>query len=189
MDIRWFRSEDATEVTGCIVELQTYERTLDERVLPGEAVEGWYLDHLLKACAEQDGTLFVAEDGGRVVGFAAVQSRVPNEDVDESDYHFALISDVGVNESHRGQGIGRALIEACEAFARGSGRALAQDRRTGAEPSGPRPLRALRVRRPPGVAGEAPVGDVIAATGKAGAYGRSPLTAAGESYAPTSGAS
>ncbi len=51
---------------------------IDERVLPGEAVEDWYLDHLLKTCAEQDGTLFVAEDGGRVVGFAAVRSRVPN---------------------------------------------------------------------------------------------------------------
>ncbi len=94
MDIRRFRPEDGAEVTCCIVELQTCERTIDERVLPGEAVEDWYLDHLLKTCAEQDGTLFVAEDGGRVVGFAAVQSRVPNEDVDESDYHFALISDV-----------------------------------------------------------------------------------------------
>ncbi len=149
MEIRRFRPEDAAEVTGCIVELQDYERTIDERVLPGDAVEGWYLDHLLKTCEEQDGTLFVAEDGRQVVGFAAVQSQVPNEDVDESDYRFALISDLGVNETHRGEGIGRALIAACEAFAR--------------------PLRALRVRRPPGVAGKAPVGVVIAATGKAGA--------------------
>ncbi len=94
MDIRRFRPEDAAEVTCCIVELQTCERTIDERVLPGEAVEDWYLDHVLKTCAERDGTLFIAEDGGRVVGFAAVQSRVPNEDEDESDYHFALISDV-----------------------------------------------------------------------------------------------
>ncbi len=119
MVIRRFRPEDAAEVTGCIMQLQNYERTIDERVLPGEAVESWYLDHLLKTCTEQDGTLFVAEDGGQVVGFAAVQSKVPNEDLDESDYHFALISDLGVNESHRGQGIGRALIEACEAYARG----------------------------------------------------------------------
>jgi len=121
MDIRGFRPEDAAEVTGCIVRLQNHERTIDERVLPGDAVEDWYLDHLLKTCAEQDGTLFIAEVGGQVVGFAAVQSRVPNEDVDESDYLFALISDLGVNESHRGQGIGRALFESCEAFARDRG--------------------------------------------------------------------
>jgi len=118
MIIRRFRPEDAEQVTGCIVQLQNYERVIDARVLPGEAVEAWYIDHLCKSCADQDGTLFVAEDAGQVVGFAAVQSRVVNEDADESDYHFALISDLGVNESHRGRGIGRALIEACEAFAR-----------------------------------------------------------------------
>ena len=118
MEIRRYRPQDAPAVSRCIAELQDYERGIDERVLPGEAVEGWYLDHLLKACAEQDGSLFVAEEGGQVVGFAAVQSAVPNEDVDECDYRFALISDLGVNEAHRGRGIGRALIEACEAFAR-----------------------------------------------------------------------
>jgi GNAT superfamily N-acetyltransferase len=118
MEIRRFRPEDADQVTGCIVELQNYERRIDPRVLPGDAVEGWYLDHLLKTCAEQDGTLFVAEDDGRVVGFAAVQCKVANEDVDESAYDFALISDLGVNESHRGRGLGRALIAACEGFAR-----------------------------------------------------------------------
>jgi len=118
MVIRRFRSEDAAQVTRCIEQLQNYERLIDARVLPGEAVEGWYLDHLLRACADHDGTLFVAEDDGEVIGFAAVQSRVANEDADESDYYFALISDLGVNESHRGRGIGRALIEACEGFAR-----------------------------------------------------------------------
>jgi GNAT superfamily N-acetyltransferase len=121
MKIRAFRSEDGDQVTGCIVELQTYERAIDPRVLPGEAVAGWYLDHLLTLCREQEGAILVAEDGGRVVGFAAVQCKVPNEDTDEGDYEFALISDLGVNETHRGRGIGRALIAACEAFARDTG--------------------------------------------------------------------
>lgn len=121
MKIRRFRPEDAAGVAGCIVELQNYERAIDERVLPGEAVRGWYLDHLLEICAAQDGTLFVAEVEDGVVGFAAVQRRVSNDDVDECDYDFALISDLGVNERHRGQGIGRALIAACEAFAREAG--------------------------------------------------------------------
>lgn len=121
METRRFRPDDANQVTACIVELQNYERAIDPRVLPGEAVAGWYLDHLLATCREQDGAILVAEDGGRVVGFAAVQCKVPNEDADEANYEFALISDLGVNESHRGRGIGRALIAACEAFARDRG--------------------------------------------------------------------
>jgi GNAT superfamily N-acetyltransferase len=121
MKIRRFGPEDGDQVTACIVELQNYERAIDARVLPGEAVEGWYLDHLLDACARQDGAVLVAEADGRVVGFAAVQCKVANEDVDEGDYAFALISDLGVNRSHRGRGIGRALIAACEDLARARG--------------------------------------------------------------------
>ena len=121
MDIRPFEPEDFDQVTGCIAELQTYERRIDSRVLPGEAVVGWYLEHLLKACDTQDGALLVAIEDGRVVGFAAVQCKVANEDADEAPYDFALISDLGVNESHRGRGIGRALIAACEGVARKRG--------------------------------------------------------------------
>ena len=118
MKVRRFEAEDRVAVTVCIGELQDFERGLDARVLSGDAVAGWYLDHLLKTCKAQQGAIFVAEDAERVIGFAAVQSKVPNEDVDECDYDYALISDLGVNASHRGQGIGRSLIAACEAFAR-----------------------------------------------------------------------
>ena len=121
MKIRAFSPEDGDQVTGCIVALQTYEHAIDPRVLPGEAVVDWYLDHLLSLCREQDGTILVAEEDGRVVGFAAVQCKVPNEDADEGDYEFALISDLGVNPPHRGRGIGRALIAACESYATDKG--------------------------------------------------------------------
>lgn len=121
MKIREFTSEDAAQVTGCITQLQEFERGLDTRVLPGRAVEDWYLDYLLAACAQTAGRVLVAEVDGEVVGFAAVQARVPNEDRDEEGYEYAYISDLGVRETHRGGGIGRALIEAAEDYARARG--------------------------------------------------------------------
>lgn len=121
MEIRRFEAGDEDPVELCIAELQEYERKIDARVLPAAAVQGWYLDYLRKQCDEQEGAIFVALVSGRVVGFAAVQARVPCEDTDEEDYEFAYISDVGVNPDHRGAGLGRALIAACEAFARSKG--------------------------------------------------------------------
>ena len=121
IEIRAFRPGDEDSVNLCIAQLQEYERAIDNRVLPGDAVRGWYLDYLQKQCAVQDGTIFVALVSGCVVGFAAVQAKVRCEDEDEEDYEFAYISDVGVNVAHRGRGIGRALIAKCEAFARSKG--------------------------------------------------------------------
>lgn len=121
MEIRAFRSEDAAAVTGLVVQLQDYERAIDARTRPGAAVADWYLDYMLAACAEQDGRLLVAVEDGEVVGFASVQAQVPCEDVDEEDYHYALISDLAVDGARRGRGIGRALIAAGEAYARNKG--------------------------------------------------------------------
>ena len=41
--------------------------------------------------------------------------------MDEEDYHYALVSELAVDEAHRGRGIGRALIAASEAYARDKG--------------------------------------------------------------------
>ena len=120
-EIREFRPSDAGPVGHCIAQLQDFERRIDARVLPGEAVAGWYLIHLQSECAEKVGMIFVAEVEGAIAGFAAVQARVPNEDKDEEPYEFAYISDLAVLDRYRNRGIGRALIARAEAFAREKG--------------------------------------------------------------------
>ncbi len=121
MKIRAFKPSDAHQVGHCIGQLQDFERRIDARVLPGEAVAGWYLAYLQPECAAKAGMIFVAEVDGAIAGFAAVQARVPNEDKDEEPYEFAYISDLAVLERYRNRGIGRALIAGAEAFAREKG--------------------------------------------------------------------
>jgi ribosomal protein S18 acetylase RimI-like enzyme len=119
--IRVLRTRDLPALERLVAELQDFERGIDQRILPGSAMAAGYTRAMLSACASQAGTIFVAEVGGDVVGFAAVRARVPTESLDEPPGTYALLSDLVVSESHRGVGIGRALIEASEAHARGLG--------------------------------------------------------------------
>ena len=121
MKIRPFESADAEEVGRCIGQLADFERRIDRRVLPADAVAGWYLDDLLSDCAEHSGTIFIAEVEGSIAGFAVVLAKVPNEDKDEEPYDYAYISDLAVLDRFRKRGIGRALMERAEAFARERG--------------------------------------------------------------------
>ena len=82
-EIRAYQATDEVEVERCILELQAFEHAIDARVLPGEAVGGWYLKRRLSDSAEKSGRILVAEIAGRVVGFVALQAKVPSEDPDE----------------------------------------------------------------------------------------------------------
>jgi ribosomal protein S18 acetylase RimI-like enzyme len=119
--IRVLRTRDLPALERLVAELQDYERAIDKRILPGSAMAAGYTKAMLSACASQGGTIFVAEVGGEVIGFAAIRARVPTESLDEPPGTYALLSDLVVAESHRGVGIGRALIEASEAHARSLG--------------------------------------------------------------------
>ena len=119
--IREYRDGDTPLATACLLDLQAHERRLEPRMLAPEAIAGWYLDHLLDECRKYDGTIFVAEHAGAVVGLVAVQTRVPSTDKDEETYDYAYISDLGVREAARGRGIGGALLAAAETFARERG--------------------------------------------------------------------
>lgn len=79
------------------------------------AVEGWFGESLERH-ADGDRAVFVAEGGGRVVGFVTVSERV----------HFtgsreAYVGELVVAEESERRGVGRALMAAAEDWARGRG--------------------------------------------------------------------
>jgi uncharacterized protein (TIGR00290 family) len=114
-------ARDAAAVHACFRELQEYERTLEPDLPPGEAVTPAYLALLFERSARHRGRLFVAEREGRVIGFCAVQAAVPEEEPDNPPGPYALLSDLVVLPEARGAGVGRALLERGEAYARAEG--------------------------------------------------------------------
>ena len=118
--IRKYRPEDRDAVIELVRELQIAEAKVYDRMKPPEAIGDWYIDGLLDNCAKQKGQIFLADQAGMPVGYAAVMAEVPSEDIspDEIPYLYAFIMDLLVSEHLRGQGIGRLLLEKCEAYAR-----------------------------------------------------------------------
>ena len=106
---------------ACLIELQDYESELDPRIPPGAEVVDEFIPRLLRNCRLSDGKILMAEVDGEVAGFVAVLSKVRNEEPEEGDYEFGLVTDLVVLKSFRNKGIGRQLLEAAEVFAKSRG--------------------------------------------------------------------
>lgn len=119
--IREYRAGDAGGLRACMVELQDFERTIDPRVRPGDAMADAYCEQMHAHCREAVGRVFVAEHNGSVVGFVAVVAHEPFTSLDDPPGTYALITDLAVLSSNRNQGIGRRLVEQAEIFARTAG--------------------------------------------------------------------
>jgi ribosomal protein S18 acetylase RimI-like enzyme len=115
-------ARDAAALHACFAELQDFERALEPDLPPGAEVASAYLPLLFERCARWRGRIFVAaQEDGRVVGFAAVQAAVPQEEPDDPPGCYALLSDLVVLPEARRSGLGRALLERAEAYARAEG--------------------------------------------------------------------
>ena len=112
-------SRHRRQLRACVVELQDFERGLEPTLPKGEAMADRYLAHMLDRCAGAAGRIFVAEADGGVVGFVGVLARVVPEPDEAQAY--AYVSDLVVLPAYRRRGIGRALLERAEAYARGEG--------------------------------------------------------------------
>jgi GNAT superfamily N-acetyltransferase len=118
MLVREYVPADAADLRRCVVELQEFERTLEPRLRPGEVMADEYCQLIHERCRRWQGTIFVAEVDGCVVGFVAVVARQPFTEPDDPPGTYALVTDLAVSPPFRQQGIGRRLLEHAEAFAR-----------------------------------------------------------------------
>jgi ribosomal protein S18 acetylase RimI-like enzyme len=125
MTVRDYRAaSDFAAIRTCFIELQEFERALDERVPPGMTIADAYLAGLFKRCDECAGRLFVAEVHGRVVGFVSVLGVCRSEAPDDDSTPFAYVDDLVVLPDYRGQGHGQELLRQAEAYAMACGRSV-----------------------------------------------------------------
>ena len=105
----------------CVVELQDFEHGIDPRIPPGIDIVDDFIPRLLHRCKLCDGKILIAEVDGEVAGFVTILSKVTNEEPEEGDYEYGLVSDLMVVERFRKQGLGRKLLKAAESYARDRG--------------------------------------------------------------------
>lgn len=115
--VRAYQQADAPAVRNCVVELQEFERRIDDRLRPGESMATEYLRQMLDRCERCAGTILVAEADGVVAGFVTILARVAFESLDDPPGHYALVSDLVVRERFRGRGLGTELLREAERYA------------------------------------------------------------------------
>jgi len=121
--VRQYQSSDASALIMLIRELQVSEVALYERMKPAADMGEWYIELLKKQCAEDDGTILIAEEDGKVLGYAVVLTRsVEDGKGDEVFYEYGYVVDLVVAKEARRRGIARMLLDDCEKRARAAGR-------------------------------------------------------------------
>ena len=104
--------------------MQDYEAGFesDRRRDPNFAIEHWR--ELQHRCAEKHGIMLIAEDAGKPVGWAFAHDEKAEVFVVEPERTHGYLTELFLLPQARGKGLGRALIEACEAWARERGHKL-----------------------------------------------------------------
>ena len=120
--IRDYRDSDEAPVIALVRELQAHESRSYDRMRPADEIGIWYIRLLKDGISKHRGSFLVADMGKTIVGYATLLAEVSSaEERDEILYTFAHVGDLAVAASHRGMGIGFALLGECEQRARAAG--------------------------------------------------------------------
>ncbi|HUO98306.1 MAG TPA: GNAT family N-acetyltransferase [Rhizomicrobium sp.] len=110
---------DKPAILEFIMALQRYESLLEPNRRYDLAMAEEYFDTLVERARR--GRIFVAEDGGRPVGWTIVYEEETEAFIRDDERRFAYLAELYVSEAYRGSGIAYDLIDACEDWARGAG--------------------------------------------------------------------
>ena len=115
---------DEPAILSFINGLQDYEAAFepDRRRDPDFSIEHWR--DLQHRCAEKHGIMLIAEEGGKAVGWAFAHDEKAEVFVVEPERSHGFLAELFLMPQARGKGLGRALIEGCEAWARQRGHRL-----------------------------------------------------------------
>ena len=101
-----------------VIELQDFERALEGRLPSGESIVDEYVPQMMSRCKDALGQVFVAVIDGEVAGFATILTKVSSGELEDGDIEYGLVSDLVIAPNFRRQGLGQALLDTCEEFAR-----------------------------------------------------------------------
>ena len=119
--VRIARAADRPALVRLMGALNEFEAAIEDNRADASAAES-HLDWVSGEIAAQGGVTLVAESGGAVVGFLSFAfEEDPGTFVRPEHRRHALIWDISVDEGARGQGVGRALLEAAEAHTKAAG--------------------------------------------------------------------
>lgn len=115
---------DEPAILSFIDGLQDYEAAFEPNRRRDSAFTMEHWREQQRRHAENHGMFLIAEDNGASVGWAFAHDEMAELFVIEAERHHGTLAELYVVPSARGKGLGRALIEGCEAWARGRGHKL-----------------------------------------------------------------
>ncbi len=119
--IRPYKREDAKDVQKCFTELQRFENDIEPSRTDGRVVGKTYVLQMLKVCKEKNGRVFIAEDRGKVVGYAFARIERHPERIFTTITEYVYVQDLVLLPHARKKGIGKKLLQEVEKYAKGSG--------------------------------------------------------------------
>ncbi len=116
--------QDEPAILSFITGLQDHEAAFEpnRRRDPDFAADHWR--EAQHRCAEKHGIMLIAEEGGKALGWAFAHDQNSELFVVEPERRHGAIAELYVQPEARGKGLGRALIQGCEAWARERGHKL-----------------------------------------------------------------
>src|SRR3954451_18667867 len=113
--IRPYEPSDYAGVLRGMQDLQDHERSLHPSRLPAADVAATYLSRLLRRVAERSGAIFVAEQGGAVIGFIACYVKDTESLIETAEFRrYGYVSDLDIAAEWRGRGIAQRLLASAE---------------------------------------------------------------------------
>lgn len=107
-------AKDRADILRFIDGSQAYEAAFEPNRRLDGTVAAEHFARLLKDVTDNQGRMYVAETDVTVIGWACCSANMHGVFVRDDERRYGYISEVYVDELHRGRHIGRALISACE---------------------------------------------------------------------------
>lgn len=119
--IRPYRRDDAKDLQKCFTELQRFENAIERNRTDGRIVGETYIRQMLEICQEKNGRIFIAEQDGKVVGYAFARIERHPERIFTTLTEYVYVQDLVLLPDARGKGMGRKLLQEVEQYALDSG--------------------------------------------------------------------